>query len=136
MISKLFRRGIYGIAYGALFTFIMLTIMMFQKTQVPVDDIWLHMTASLIIGIFFGWASIIFDYDKWSPLLKTIIHFSVSIIFYFTIAFSLKWIPLTKKIITLSVIVFIVIYAVYWFSFYIYFKRVERSLNKDLQNPN
>lgn len=133
MIYKLFRRGMYGVAIGGVFTFAMLTILMFQKIQAPVNYLWKYMLASLIVGVFFGWASLIFDYDRWSPLQKTIIHFSISIVFYFSVALTMQWIPLTIKFITLSIIIFIIVYTIYWLSFYIYFKRIEQSLNKDLQ---
>ncbi|HLR73706.1 MAG TPA: DUF3021 domain-containing protein [Virgibacillus sp.] len=133
MIIELLKRATIGIAVGALFTFIFLTIMIFNHFEASVFEIWQHMLASCLIGIFFGWASLIFEYNRWSQLKKTIIHFSASIIFYFAIAISLQWIPITPFAIGGSIIAFIVAYSLYWTGFYLYFKRVEQSLNKGLQ---
>src|SRR5690625_7870800 len=80
MIFEILKRVFYGIAWGGLATFLALTILMILNINPEVSAIWLYMLASFVFGIYFGLASFIFTSDHWSPLKKTIIHFSLSII--------------------------------------------------------
>ncbi|MGM8365005.1 DUF3021 domain-containing protein [Virgibacillus sp. W0181] len=129
---EVIKRSMLGIAYGGIFTFIFLTIAMINNLNTNIPVIWKSMLASFILGIFFGVASFIFEHDNWSPLKKTIIHFSLSIACYFSIALFIGWIPLKVQPILISIIIFIVIYVIFWFSYTIYFKKLEASLNEDL----
>lgn len=133
MVGKAVKRSLYGIAFGAIITFIALTILMINEIETEVATIWLYMLAGFVLGIYYGLASFIFEYERWSPLKKTIIHFSASIIVYFAIALPIGWIEFTTRAVVLSIAVFTIIYGIYWISFALYFKKVESSLNRDLQ---
>lgn len=124
----------YGIAYGGIYTFIALTILMFFEINPPVSMIWLYMLAGLVLGIYFGLASFIFEVETWSPLKKTIVHFTTSIICYFIIALTVGWVPFRIGPIIITTIAFAFVYVIYWFGYWSYYKRVETELNKDLQS--
>lgn len=130
---KLLQKTVSGIAWGGIITFFALTILMLQNIDPPVKQIWLYMLMSLILGVFFGVASYIFEIETWSPLKKTIVHFSLTICVFFIIALSVGWIPVTLWAIAISIIIFIAIYGVYWGGFYLYFKRIENTLNNSLK---
>jgi len=134
MMIEVFKRVVNGIAWGGFATFLALTILMIYDINPEVSTIWLYMLASFVFGIYFGLASFIFIIDKWSPLKKTIIHFSLSIIVYFTIALPLGWVPLTVGAIVASTFVFIGVYIIFWFGFTMYYKKMEASLNNSLKN--
>lgn len=134
MKVEIFNRMMIGVAVGALLTFGFLTVFMFLDVETNGREIWRHMFASMTLGVYYGLASFIWtEVDKWSPLKKTVIHFSVSISFYYLIAFTAQWVPMNGFAIMISAIIFTSIYALYWTGYRMYYKRLEASLNRDLQ---
>ena len=132
MINEIVKRSMMGIAFGGIATFIALTIIKFAHIEQSAADVWGHMLASILLGIYFGIASLIYETDKWSPLKKTIIHYTLSLTVYFLIALPIGWIPFTTLSITIGILLFTVIYALYWLGFLLYFKKVESAMNKQL----
>lgn len=56
-----------------------------------------------------------------------------SITVYFIIAlFIARWTPLTIPAILLGFLGFIFIYALFWIGYYLYYKKVEESMNANL----
>src|SRR5699024_7312251 len=51
MIIEILKRSLIGIAFGALYTFIALTIMKFNHIEGSVAEVWNHMLASFVLGI-------------------------------------------------------------------------------------
>lgn len=133
MISKLFQRSVAGVAWGGFITFIALTVLMLNDINPHISTIWLYMLASLVLGIYFGLATVIFEHESWSPLKQTIIHFSLSVTIYFIFALSLEWVPFTFVAIVNSFLFFTIIYAIFWFGFSLYYKRIANSLNESLK---
>ncbi|HEY4600715.1 MAG TPA: DUF3021 domain-containing protein [Cerasibacillus sp.] len=132
MINRILQKTTMGIAAGGLFTFIALTMIKFTHIESTVDVIWLYMFASLILGVYFGLSSFIFEIEAWSPLKQTIIHFLLTIGGFFLIAIPIGWIPLRFDTITVGIIIFSVIYMLNWTSFYFYYKKVADKMNKQL----
>src|SRR5690625_2190305 len=95
MKTEVLKRTMYGIAYGGIYTFIALTILMILQITPPIFQTWLYMLAGLMLGVYFAVASFIFEVEAWSPLKKTVIHFVLSIVLYFIIALSVGWVPFT-----------------------------------------
>lgn len=133
MKSEIIKRTMYGIACGGIYTYIALTILMFNQINPSITIIWLYTGGGFVLGIYFALSSFIFEIKNWSPLKKTIIHFAGSISTYFIIALPLKWVPLTPIAILIATCMFITLYAIYWFGFWIYHKRIEVRLNKELK---
>lgn len=133
MVAKIFQRGMYGIAFGGIVTFIAQTIFMLIKVNPPVFQIWLYMLASFILGIYFALASLLFEVDHWSPLKKTVIHYCLSVAVYFIVSLSVSWISLNGKAIIIAIIGFTLIYLLFWFGYKLYYKRMEVVLNNSLQ---
>ncbi|GAB3046375.1 DUF3021 domain-containing protein [Virgibacillus ainsalahensis] len=133
MIIEILRRITTGIAFGGIFTFIALSIMKFNNLEASVSEVWQHMLASLVVGIYFGLSSFIFEMNESSYLKKTIIHFSISIIFYFIVALTVGWIPVTPWAFIGSILVFMLIYSLFGTGYYLYYKKVEAALNNELQ---
>lgn len=131
-MKEIFKRIVYGIAYGGVISFIALTILMLTQTDSPIPVIWLYTLMGYILGIYFGLASFIFEIETFSPLKKTVIHYSVSMIVYFIIALSVGWIPIAWLPIILSIIIFTLVYLIFWFGYNLYYKKVEASMNESL----
>lgn len=133
MKTEILKRAMFGIAYGGIYTFIALTILMILQITPPIFQTWLYMLAGLMLGIYFAIASFIFEVEAWSPLKKTVIHFALSIALYFIIALSVGWVPIRLNAILIAIFIFTIIYTIYWLGYLIYYKRVEDNLNKNLQ---
>lgn len=132
MKNEIFKRIIYGIAYGGSVIIFALTTLMMLDINPPVKVIWLYSCMGMVLGIYFGVASLIFEIDDWSPLKKTTVHYSTSIVVYFIIALSVGWIPPEIVPIMLSILTFTVVYILFWFGYRLYYKRIEKSLNQNL----
>ncbi|HAM81702.1 DUF3021 domain-containing protein [Ornithinibacillus bavariensis] len=132
MIKEILRRGLYGIAFGGIATFIALTIIKFAHFEETAAEVWNHMLASFGLGIYFGLASYIFETEKWSPLRKTITHYTLSIFVYILIALPVGWIPFNFKAVAIGILLFTVLYSLYWTGFFIYYKRNVDSMNEQL----
>ncbi|GAQ16538.1 membrane protein [Oceanobacillus picturae] len=132
MILEITKRSMIGIAFGGIFTFIALTIMKLNNLESTVSEIWMHMGASMLLGIYYGLSSYIFSDGEGSYLKQTIIHFCLSLTVYFIIAFTVGWVPLNWLAALLSFIIFVTIYSFVWFGYYSYYKKVESSMNEHL----
>lgn len=133
MVYKLFTKTASGFAWGGLITFIALTFLMANDINPPIFTVWLYMLASIVLGIYFGVASMIFEHEEWSPLKKTLIHFCLSIVFYFILALSVGWIPISVWPILISFFAFVLIYILFWCGFNMYYKWLANSLNDSLK---
>ncbi|WP_338753681.1 DUF3021 domain-containing protein [Bacillus sp. FJAT-52991] len=128
------KRGLAGLGFGAVITFIALTALDRWNIDISLHEIWVQMLASLAIGGYFGIASLIFDIEKWSPLKQTASHFCLSVIAFYPIALTIGWIPLQFVAIFASLMIFILVYVFFWICFRWYFKRMERALNASIKN--
>lgn len=133
MVVELIRRSLIGLGYSAILTFVILAIMTYQDVQVPVSVIWKNTTGGMVMGIYFGCASLIFEREEWSPLKKTIIHFLLSIAIWLPLAFWMGWVPLQLTSILIGIGSFIVVYLLFWFGSYWYFKRIENEMNHSVR---
>ncbi|SER33234.1 Protein of unknown function [Gracilibacillus ureilyticus] len=133
MIMEAIRRSIVGVAFAGIITFIALTTLVITDTEAPVTQIWLYMLCSIIIGIYFALSSFIYGDNGWSNLKQTVVHFLLSITFYLIIALSVGWISWKISDILLCSLIFILIYAVFWTAYYMYYKKIEVSMNENLK---
>ncbi|GAE28710.1 DUF3021 domain-containing protein [Halalkalibacter hemicellulosilyticus] len=136
MIVEAIKRMMTGIAFGGLITFIVLTIIYFNEIETTIFYVWASMLCSFIIGIYFGLSSFIFETNDWSLLKQTIIHLIMSISFYLIIALIVGWVPLTILAILWTCLVFIIFYAIMWTGYYLYYKRIEKSMNESLSRKD
>ncbi|RIW32043.1 DUF3021 domain-containing protein [Bacillus salacetis] len=127
------RRSLIGLGFTALFTFTALTILKLQDIDAAVSDIWLSMLGSMVMGIYFGASSKLFEVDQWSPLKQTSIHFVISIFIWFPLALYIGWLPFNLIPIVVGIGGFIVVYLIFWFAFYTYFKKVESEMNDSVK---
>lgn len=129
MAIELFRRVLMGFSCSAIIMFAVLTGLMLKDAVVPAKLIWANMLGSMAMGAYFGIASFIFEYDRWSPLKQLIVHFLLSVALFFPIATAVGWIPLKPLSIALGLLMFIFSYAMFWLGFRYYFKKQAEALN-------
>lgn len=133
MIVEIVRRSLIGLGFTAIFTFAILTVMTLKDVQVPISIVWKNTLGGMVMGVYFGSASLIFDIEKWSPLKKTAIHFLISIIIWLPLAIWMGWLPLELVSILAGIGIFIVVYLLFWYGSYLYFKRIENEMNQSVK---
>ena len=133
LIAEMMRRSLLGLGFTAIITFAFLTVMTVQDIEVPVSIIWKNMLGSMVMGIYFGCASLIFDREKWSPLKRTVIHFLLSVIVWLPLAIWLGWVPFAFLTILIGVGTFIIAYLLFWYGSYLYFKKIENEMNHSIK---
>ena len=85
-----------------------------------------------ILGLTFSAGSIIFEIDRWSLLLQTVVHFAVTSVIMYISGFFCGWFPHTVSSTVIWFVMFIIIYVIFWVSFYNYFKKKTREINESL----
>ena len=85
-----------------------------------------------ILGLTFSAGSIIFEIDRWSLLLQTVVHFAVTSVIMYISGFFCGWFPHTVSSTVIWFVMFIIIYVIFWLSFYNYFKKKTREINESL----
>lgn len=133
MIAEVVKRCFFGLSFSAVFTFIALTVLTFQQMEVEVSLIWLHMLGSMLMGIYFGAASLLYDIEAWSPLKQTTIHFILSVLVFFSIALFVGWIPLQIAPIIIGFSIFVVTYIIFWLATSSYLNKMTAEMNNSLK---
>jgi len=133
MVSNIVKRVMWGLSCSAIITFVALTILKFSGTEASVSDIWLNMLGSIVMGVYFGVASYIFQHEKWSPLKQVILHFLLSVIVYFPTALGVGWLPLEPLPILAGLAVFMIVYTIFWLSLRFYFRKQAEAMNNSMK---
>ncbi|WP_137791717.1 DUF3021 domain-containing protein [Bacillus sp. E(2018)] len=123
------KKLLIGLSFGAVIFFVALTSYMLIEIEITIKELWLNFTGSILVGIYFSTASVIFDIEKWSTLKQTSIHFLTSVAFFFPIVILAKWVPVETSPLIICFLCFLIIYSFIYLIFYFHFKRIERQLN-------
>ncbi|MDR0474967.1 MAG: DUF3021 domain-containing protein [Treponema sp.] len=139
MIKKIIGRILSGISYGCFWLVFFGIIFDFVPDKIHYEAIMSNFTmqaiGSMFVGIGFVLPTLIYDSEKLSLFIKTIIHLGIGIPIFFVIGFSLGWLP---KNISMGSIFFIIVSCitvsfVIWFGFYLYNKNESILINKQLK---
>ncbi|GAA0438981.1 hypothetical protein GCM10008983_14840 [Lentibacillus halophilus] len=128
MTINILSKVMIGFGFGGIYIFIYMTILQLAGA-LPSSELWWATLACLLIGLYFGLSSLIYDNDDWSLLKRTVTHFFLSLVVFYTIALSTGWIPLMTGAVLLSLIIFVVIYAGMWLGHMLYYKKVIDDMN-------
>ncbi|WP_054634855.1 DUF3021 domain-containing protein [Thalassobacillus sp. C254] len=126
---EVIRRGFAGLGFAGIFTFAALTIMMIQGIEASVSTIWLNMLGSILMGVYFGCASFIYEIESWSPLKQTTVHFMVSVGLWLPLAIFIGWLPFSVMPVLIGLLLFIVVYAIFWQGTKLYLQRLANEMN-------
>ncbi len=94
---------------------------------------------AMVIGIACGGTAIIYQFDKPSAMVKTIIHFSVGMGVFYPTAISLGWIPFHPDQIIYTVLQFLGscgIFMIIWLCFYLFNRNEAKMINERLKELN
>lgn len=132
MRHRIVERIWIGFGFSGIVNFIAVTILMANGVDVEMAALWGNMLGSMIMGVYFSVASLIFEKESWSPLKQTCIHLTISLAVFYTLAGVVGWVPFEWKALLISTTMFITIYFVFWFFIGLYLKRMTSELNKNV----
>ena len=139
MIKKIIGRTLSGISYGCFWMVCYCMIFNFMSDKTHFEAIMNNFTnqaiGSMVVGIGFVLPTLIYDFEKLSLFVKTIIHLGIGVPFFFVVGFCLGWLPkdLGMGNIFLMVVGCIVVSFAIWFGFYLYYKSESNLINKRLK---
>jgi len=84
---------------------------------------------ALLYGAVWGGITVIWEIDEWSLLKQTVIHFLISSVVTFPIAYVTRWMQHTIKGMLSYFGIFAVIYIIIWVSQYLNMKKKIQSMN-------
>lgn len=134
MLSKIVYRIFAGLGFTCLITFVSMTNFIVQDTEVTFFQFWLYMLSNMIMGVYFGVSSLIFEIEDWSFLKQLTVHFVLSAMLWFLIAiFIAGWIPFTPLSILISFCVFVGVYMLVLLGFSAYYKKIVNDMNESVK---
>ncbi|MCU6712616.1 DUF3021 domain-containing protein [Paenibacillus sp. J5C_2022] len=134
MIYKVLPRLMVGIAYSGLQLFAVLTWVVFNNIHVTVEQIWWNGLGGILLGIYFGLASFLFEIESWSLLRQMTTHYLLSFSAFYIVAISVGWLPpLHGMAFIISLAIFTVIYLIIAFIVRLFLRKQAEELNKSLQ---
>ena len=143
---EIIKRIIEGIVIGCtIFTIIGIIFCLVNGTDTAFGDPdygFVKMAiCSMIVGLGFSLPTFIYDDQKITKPLQTLIHLSIGFIIFGLVAFYAKWVPIESGIkeIVVFIILSILSTLAIWYCFYLYYKNEARKINDDIrkkQNKN
>jgi hypothetical protein len=139
MIKKIIGRTLSGISYGCFWMvcYCMIFNFMSDKTHFEflMNNFTIQAIGSMLVGIGFVLPTLIYDSEKFSLFVKTIIHLGIGVPFFFAVGFYLGWLPkdLGMRSIFLMIVGCIAVSFAIWFGFYLYNKNESKLINKQLK---
>ena len=95
-----------------------------------------HVAGSVLVGIGYRSPAVIYRVERLSLLVKSLIHFSIGTVVFFSVAFSLGWIPFEPSQIGYLVLEFLVAcitFMISWFVFYLFNHCEANKINNRLR---
>jgi hypothetical protein len=116
-----------GLAIG--FTFILIFSGIYGGCSATFGYLLKQYVISAIVGFGCSALPVVYTIESWSKLKQTAVHFTSMICLYMPCAIIAGWMPLSPIPIASFTAIYIVIYIMYWFAFYFYWKHKIRKLN-------
>lgn len=105
-----------------------------QIAKNEINAVILQFLLSGTLGIAFASASIIWEFDNWSVLKQTFVHFCVSTLVMLPIAYICNWMEHSIWGLISYLLIFVIIYIIVWFIQYNVWKRKIQIINSKIQN--
>lgn len=84
-------------------------------------------------GVIFGVAGMLYEYEGWSLMKRTIVHFVLLIGTFLIVSLTLIWIPSDLVTVLRVLFLFLAIYIVIWFVTYAKILRDIRKMNRKIE---
>jgi len=139
MIKRIAGRVLSGISYGCFWMVCYGMIFNFMPDRTHFEALMgnftIHAVGSMLVGIGFILPTLIYDSEKLSLFVKTIIHLGIGVPLFLAVGFYLGWLPkdLNMGKVLLMMMGCIAVSFVIWFGFYLYYKNESKLINKRLK---
>lgn len=129
-------RSIIGIFFGAFLAIVFTTLFITIGGNEMIDGSLFIKNAlgSIFCGWFFSVSPLYFENENLRLSQQTALHFVTVFILYFVIAFWIEWIPFNLSSFAMMFGIFLVVYAIIWTSFYLYFKNEAKKINAEIND--
>ncbi|WP_436374664.1 DUF3021 domain-containing protein [Cytobacillus sp. BC1816] len=87
----------------------------------------------ILSGWLFTVTPLYFEIRSLRLPMQTALHYLTVTIVYFTLGLWIGWIPIGVKNFFIYLAISLLVYALCWICFYLYFKNESKKLNKDLE---
>jgi len=104
-----------------------------NRTHNEVNAFVLQYMLSGLLGFAFASGSAVSEVENWSITKQTVIHFFISIIAMFPIAYACRWMDNSVGGIATYISAFILTYAIVWVVQYTVWKKKIKAINVKLQ---
>ena len=134
-MNAFFFRSLIGIFFGAFIAVMTTSALIYFGGQSTIDG--LSFIKNAFGYIFCGWlftvTPLYFKIHSLGLPIQTALHFLTVTFFYFILSLWVGWIPFDIKNFVIYLAISILVYAIGWIVFYLYFKNESKNLNKDLR---
>ncbi len=141
-MKKIIKKTLLGIMLG--FTIMVFSLFILLLT---VDDSSIYLTkesiltniwVSAVVGIAFYLPSLVYENNKISKVLKTLIHMGIGYIVFFPLAIYARWIPTDYGSVVVVVVICFMLVVSWgiWFGYYLYYKHEAKLINKKILERN
>lgn len=86
-----------------------------------------------VFGVVIGVAGLLYEYEAWSLMKRTIVHFVLLIGMFLSVGLTLLWIPADLVSVLQILLPFFIIYVVVWFVMYGKILREIRKMNQKIE---
>lgn len=86
-----------------------------------------------VIGSIFFAATVIWEYEKWSLLKRTLLYYTITLIPLITITLFLHWVEFAPLALLSYIIIFTIIFFIIWTSTYLKIKKEIDEINRQLK---
>lgn len=128
-------RSMIGIFFGAFLAVVFTNLYVLSNDSIMLNGTLFlkNSLGSIFSGWFFTVSSLYFENPNMRLSQQTALHFITVVILYFVLAFGIGWVPFNMASFFIATALFIGFYAIFWTSFYLYFKRQMKKLNEELE---
>ena len=140
MLKKVLKGIAGGVAWGCVFATVVNIIGYGIQGNAWFEGMKFGFTAqvlaAMLVGI--GWVlpTIVYQYERFSLAVQTLIHMTVGFVVYIPCMLYMGWVPVEQGtgMILFVVLAMAILAVVIWFCFYLYYKNEARKMNRKLQN--
>ncbi|GKX68331.1 DUF3021 domain-containing protein [Inconstantimicrobium mannanitabidum] len=137
MIKSILKRGLLGILISISLTVIVLLAILllngYSSITLDITILTKYFTSSVIIGFIAFAGSVLFDIEKWSLIIRTLVHFVIT---YIPIIHFIKyagWIPNSTLYQAEFLSLYVLFYILHFFWYVTNNKKDAAYLNEQLQ---
>lgn len=139
-VKSVIKHFICGILWGCTFLVIDCLVGYYLAGQSfllsMVNDFPKHAAGSVLVGIGYRSPAVLYQIERLSLLAKSLIHFSIGTVVFFSVAFYLGWIPFRPEQIGYFVLEFLIAcitFTISWFCFYLFNHCEANKINNRLR---